>query len=198
MMRNKVFVLVLLLCGGFSLAAQIRPGVSVYVPPVSGRGSKTEDNTLFYNKLVFELTDQDFTLAKTQNAADFSLIGSLAPYGEGKYSFHLGLRNNKTGETTIEGELLYETPDDIGYMFPVLVNTLLYTIPESTVKTDESRTVTVPESTVKEEALARELEKERAEREAIARELEELRTAREAQARELESGRAARREREWP
>jgi hypothetical protein len=138
-MWKNVFILILLLCGGFSLAAKSRPDVSVYVAPVSGRGSKTEDNTLFYNKLVFELTSQNFNLAKTQNGADFSLAGTLAPYGEGQYAFHLVLRDNTTGETRVEGELLYETPDDINQLFPVLVTSLLYTIPEDTGKDDEWR-----------------------------------------------------------
>jgi hypothetical protein len=139
-MRKNIFILALLFCCGFSLAAQSHSGASIYVSPVTGNGSKPEDNSLFYRQLTSELTGQDFKMANTQNGADFSLIGTLAPYGGGQYVFHLGLQDNKTAEVTVEGELLYGTADDINHLFPVLVSSLLYTIPEAApVKNDEWR-----------------------------------------------------------
>jgi hypothetical protein len=136
-MRKNVLVLALLLCGWFSLSAQSHAGVSVYVPPVTGRGYRPEDNSFFYWQLVFELSDQKFNLKNTQNGADFSLIGALAPYtsdpqyGERQYLLRLTLMNNKTGEIKVEGELVYESPDDVSYEFSVLVTTMIYTIPEA-------------------------------------------------------------------
>jgi len=134
-MRKNILVLALLLCGGFSLAAQSRPDASIYVTPVTGTGSRPEDNSAFYKQLVLELTGQGFNLAKTQKGADYSLIGSLTPYTgwEGQFVLHLELRDNKTGEMKVEGELLYEAPDDVKQQFPVLVTALLYTIPPETV-----------------------------------------------------------------
>jgi len=122
--------MVLLFCGGLSLSAQSRTSASIYVSPVTGTGSKPEDNTLFYNQLVIELTDQNYVMVMAQDGADFSLVGTLVQTDEGEFSFHLELQDNKIGETTVEGELLYETVDDINSQFPVLVSTLLYTIPD--------------------------------------------------------------------
>jgi len=137
-MRKNILVLALLFCGGFSLAAQSHPDVSIYVAPVTGRGGKSEENSLFYNQLIYELTDQKINMAKTQKGAEYSLIGRLSPYtgGAGQYVFHLELQNNKTREITVEGELLYETPDDTNQLFSVLVTSLLYTIPGDYIAVD--------------------------------------------------------------
>ena len=130
-MRKNILILALLLCGGFSLAAQSRPDASIYVTPVTGNGSKSDDNSFFYKQLVQEITNQDFNLAKTQKSANYTLIGSLDRYAfvEGQYAFHLELRENKTGELKVEGDLLYESPEDARQQFPFLVSSLLYTIP---------------------------------------------------------------------
>jgi len=140
-MRNNILVLALLLCGGFSLAAQSRPDASIYVTPVTGTGSKAEDNSVFYKQLVLELTGQKFNLAKAQDGAGYSLIGSLGNYTgcEGQFVFHLELRENQTGELKAEGDLLYEAPGDVNQQFPVLVTTLLYTIPIDPAVNDEWR-----------------------------------------------------------
>ena len=130
-MRKNILILVLLFCGGFSLTAQAHTGVSIYVPLVNGIGSKPGDNSLLYNQLVSEVKDLGFNAERVQSKADYSLIGTLAPYSDdGHFSFHLELLDNKTGETTVEGELVYETVDDINSLFPDLVSTLVYTIPE--------------------------------------------------------------------
>jgi hypothetical protein len=144
-MRKNIWVLALLLYGLFSLAAQSRTGASIYVTPVSGIGSAPEDNSLFYRQLVFELTDQNYNLARIQDGADFSLIGVVAPRSGEQYVFYLALRDHKAGEIMVEGELLYETPEDINHLFPVMVTNLLYTIPERTLTE-----ITVPERTVPE------------------------------------------------
>jgi len=145
-MRKNILVLALLFCGGFFLAAQSHSDASIYVRPVSGKGGKPEDNALFYKQLIMEISSLDFNLAKTQRNSDFTLIGNLAPYAgyEGQFALRLELRNNKTGEMKVEGELLYGTADDAMQEFSVLVTTLLYTIPvdavsEKAVKNDDWR-----------------------------------------------------------
>jgi len=138
-MRKNILAMVLLFCGGLSLSAQSRTGTSVYVLPVTGIGSNVEDNSIFYEQLVSELVNHNFIPAKTQKGADFSFVGTLAPTDGKEFSFRLELLDNKTGKTTVEGELLYETPEDINTQFPVLVSSLLYTIPENTGINDEWR-----------------------------------------------------------
>jgi hypothetical protein len=119
------------------LAAQ--SGVSVYVPQVTGTGSNPDDNYLFYRLLLNELAEQNYIAAKAQNRADYSLIAALFPdadeYGEpvsDQFFFHLELMDNKTGNVTVDGQLVYEIPSDVIHLFPVLVYTLLSTIPRNT------------------------------------------------------------------
>jgi len=132
-MRKNILVLALLFCIGFSLPAQSRTGSSIYVLPVMGIGGRPEDNSLFYRQIVFELTDQNYNIARTQEGADYSLIGMLAPFTDiEQFVFNLRLQDNKTGETNVEGELVYEVFDDVNQQFLVLLTTILYTIPEDT------------------------------------------------------------------
>jgi len=136
---KKYIVCLFLLCASFSLYAQSN-SAAVYVPPVTGTGSKPEDNDFFYNQLVSEVTYQHFILAKTQKAAEFSLVGTLsahpdnASYGVKQYVLHLSIVDNKTNKSRSDGELVYEVPEDIKELFPSLVYTLLYTIPEGSGK----------------------------------------------------------------
>jgi hypothetical protein len=134
MKKRVVLLLFFRVC--FSLAAQ--SGISVYVPPVIGTGSNPDDNYLFYRLLLNELTEQNYVAAKTQNRADYSLIAALYPDtdedGEPvstQYFFHLELMDNKTGNVTVDGQLVYEIHSDVISLFPVLVHTLLSTIPEN-------------------------------------------------------------------
>ncbi|MDR2730292.1 MAG: hypothetical protein LBB81_05275 [Treponema sp.] len=140
--KKKIRVLLALFFSvSFTLAAQ--PDASVYVLPVTGTGSKPEDNLFFYRQLVFELTDQNYNLAKTEKDADILLAGSLAPYTEnetsGGYVFRLELKDRKTGEILVDGELLYKNPDELNNPLPVLVYTLLSTVPEDSGKNKEWR-----------------------------------------------------------
>jgi len=134
-MRKYILVLALLLWGGFTLTAQSSTEASIFVTPVTGNGSKSDDNTFFYKQLVLEISGQDFVLAKTQRSANFSLVGSLARYtlGEGQFALLLELRDNKTGELMVEGGLLYGSPEDAREQLSSLVSSLLYTIPPDTV-----------------------------------------------------------------
>jgi len=138
-MRKYILVLALLLCGGFSLAAQSRPPeAAIFIKPVTGNGIKSDDNAFFYKQLIQEIISQDFNLANTQKGANFTLIGSLARYAlsESQYVFHLELRDNKTGELKVDGDLLYETTEDAKQNLPFLITSLLFTIPADIVAED--------------------------------------------------------------
>jgi hypothetical protein len=141
---KKCTVLVLFLCLCFPLAAQSRPYPLIFVAPVTGTGSKPDENFSFYKLLVYELSEQNYSIAKTQAAADYSLIATIAPqineHGTpvlNQYVFRLEVKDNKAGEVTVDGELLYEVPDDVNNLFPVLIDTLLSTIPEEMGKKDD-------------------------------------------------------------
>jgi hypothetical protein len=136
---KKYIVCILLLCASFSLYAQSN-SAAVYVPPVTGTGSNPGDNEFFYKELVSEVNYQHFTLAKARKDAEFSLVGTLSPHpdntpsGAKQYLLHLAILDNKTNKSRSDGELVYEAPEDIKSMFPSLVYTLLYTIPEGSGK----------------------------------------------------------------
>jgi len=129
-MRKTILVLALMFCGALSMAAPSRITASIYIAPVTGRGSRPDDNSWFYTQLEYELTNQRVAIANARRDADYSLIGTVGPYlPTGKFSFHLELQNNKTGAITVEGDLLYVTPYDTEPLFSSLVTSLIYTIP---------------------------------------------------------------------
>jgi hypothetical protein len=131
---KKYIVLLLLLYSVFSLYAQSH-SAAVCVLPVTGTGSTPEDNDFFYNKLASEVTFQGYILVQTLREAEFYLVGTVFPHINNadrpvnQYVFHLLLMDNKTNEINAEGELVYEDPQDLNTLFPVMVHTLLYTIP---------------------------------------------------------------------
>jgi len=130
---KKNIVCIILLCAAFSLYAQSN-SAAVFVPPVTGTGSKPEDNDYFYKQLISEIKYQKFNLAKAQKDAEFSLVAVLSVLpdnadGVKQYNLHLELKDNQTNKARSDGDLVYETPEDIKEMFPSLVYTLLYTIP---------------------------------------------------------------------
>jgi hypothetical protein len=132
---KKNIVCMLLLCVSFSLYAQTN-SAAVYVPPVTGTGSRPSDNEFIYNQLLSEVTYQHFILAKAKKDAEFSLAGTIAlhPINEGQYVLHLALMDNKTNKSLSDGELVYESPEEVKGMFPSLVYTLLFTIPQGSGK----------------------------------------------------------------
>ena len=107
------------------------------MPLITGTGNRWDDNNFFHKQLVSEVTYYQFPLAKKQKDAEYILAGTLsarpdkAPSGAKQYLLHLALRDVKTNASRAEGELVYETPEDIKDLFPNLVYTLLYTIPEA-------------------------------------------------------------------
>ena len=132
---KKYIVCILLLCASFSLCAQTR-SAAVFVQPVTGSGRSPGDNDFFYQQLVYEVGYQKFILAKERKDAEFSIAAAISeqrddvPPGVKQYNIHLSLVDNKTGKTTVDGFLIYETADEVKDLFPTLAYTLLYTIPE--------------------------------------------------------------------
>jgi hypothetical protein len=82
-------------------------------------------------------------MAKTQSSAGYSLVGTLSPQigqsREIQSVFHLVLRNNKTGQVTVEQDLIYRNTDDTYQLLPTQVSTVLNTIPRNTGNTGNSR-----------------------------------------------------------
>jgi len=134
-MMIKHIICILLLCVSFSLYAQSN-SAAVFVPPVTGTGAKPEDNEHFHKQLISEVAYQKFTLTKTQKDAEFSLVGKLSEHPDNPRQFilHLAIIDNKTNTSRSDGELVYEAPEDINDLFPSLVYTLLYTIPQGSGK----------------------------------------------------------------
>ena len=132
---KKNIILLLLFCASFSLYAQSNTA-AVYVPPVTGTGSKPGDNEYFYKQLISEVAYQHFNLAKVKKDAEFSLVGTLSEHSDNarQYILHLEIVDNKTDKARSDGELVYEVPEDIKDLFPSLVYTLLYTIPQDSGK----------------------------------------------------------------
>jgi len=142
-MRMKKFIVCMFLFfTAFSLHAQTaKPAVphtaAVYVLPVTGTGSAPEDNAFFYNKLVSEITFQNYILAQTLNESEYYYIGTLSANpelsdkGVKQYIFQLTIFDTKTNEIQAEGNVVYVDPEEVGDMFSSLVYTLLLTIPET-------------------------------------------------------------------
>ena len=141
---KKIIFILLIFRAVFTVSAQTRQGVSVFVPQITGVGSKPDDNSHFYKQLIFELSVQNLGITQTLKDADYSLIGTLVPNkgnkdwlsGKEQYSFRLELQDNKTGKIIADGELIYETPEDLNNLFPSMVNTLISTIPEKGIENE--------------------------------------------------------------
>jgi len=135
---KKIIFILLIFRAVFTVSAQSHQGVSVFVPQITGVGSKPEDNSLFYKQLIFELSVQSLNITQALKNADYSLIGTLVPNkdnkdllsGQEQFLFRLELQDNRTGKVLANGELIYETPEDLNNLFPSMVNTLISTIPE--------------------------------------------------------------------
>ena len=114
-----------------------KPFASVYVLPVTGIGSKPEDNAFFHNKLTAEITEQSYFLAKSLAESEFYYIGALSASpdpserGGKQFVFRLTLLDTKTNAVQSEGDVVYEDTGEIANAFSTLVYTLLLTIPES-------------------------------------------------------------------
>jgi len=128
---KKLCLTCLLLAGAiFSLAAQSHQRASVYVPPVTGSGIGPGDNAFFSMLVSAELEGRNDITAGTDDAADYSLMGSIDSFSLGEYRFNLKLQNNKTGVTLAENGLIYENLDNVSVFTPVIVYSLLTLIPD--------------------------------------------------------------------
>jgi hypothetical protein len=67
----------LLLCIGIPLAAQNQPNVTVYVEPVIGTDSGPEDIEYFNRLIPEKLEEQNFSVVRTPQLADYTLTGTI-------------------------------------------------------------------------------------------------------------------------
>jgi len=87
---KKCGLFLLLLIVVFPLCAQTDQNILVYVPPVSGTGSTTQDNGIFQNLITRELISWGgITLVETPEEADYSIIGTLRSPSRALYSLQL-------------------------------------------------------------------------------------------------------------
>ena len=125
------------------LSAQARPGVSIYVPEITGTGSGPDDSVFFTQMLMMEVAARNYQLGETFEDSLYSMNGSLSPlvveddaeeYPPPEeeaplYTLHLALVKNETEEVLIEQDLVYSLPEDVNSVLPVLVFTMLASIP---------------------------------------------------------------------
>jgi len=110
---------------------------AVYVLPVTGTGGQPGDNAFYFSRLVSEVIEQKYILAKTMPDSEFYFIGALSVFpdsteaGERQYVFRLTLLDTKTNAVQAEGDVVYTNANEAVNAFSTLVYTLLLTIPES-------------------------------------------------------------------
>jgi hypothetical protein len=141
----------------FPLFAQSRSDISVFIEPVSGDGSSPEDLAYFNEMMAMEVPARGFSLGETKKLADYSLVGSVAPYEmpyedpeeaadedveyedpEGKYyAFHIALIDNETDYVMVEQDLTYQSLEEVNEYFPLLIFNMLANIPLSKLTYDD-------------------------------------------------------------
>jgi hypothetical protein len=121
-----------------ALSAQARPGLSIFIPQVTGTGSGPEDPGFFTQMLAMEVAARNYQLAETRPGSQYSMNGSLSPFileyddgepEEPRYVLHLALEENATSVAVVEQELVYALPEDTYEVLPLLVFTMLANIP---------------------------------------------------------------------
>jgi len=151
----------LLVC--FSLNAQTFRESRIYVPPIAGAGTQSE-NTFFYRLLTYEVTLQYQSIVRNQAGSDYILLGSVDTYAgflsrnpadklaanavpvpppQGRQAeshvFNLQLIDSKTGEIIGEQHLIYtEIDTSINGLVSIIVYNLLSCIPDQ-VETNDWR-----------------------------------------------------------
>lgn len=125
------------------LSAQAGPGVSIFVPEITGTGSGPDDSVFFTQMLMMEVAARNYQLGETLEDSLYSMNGSLSPLvaeddaekypppeeEDPLYTLHLALVENETEAVLIEQDLVYSLPEDVNSVLPVLVFTMLASIP---------------------------------------------------------------------
>lgn len=99
----------------YALAAQ-SPGISVYVPPVSGSAGTPGDIAFFSAQLIRELVERNYYPERSLGTADYILQGNLTHFEgtmpersaeERLFSFHLLLSESGSGKAVAEQTIIY-------------------------------------------------------------------------------------------
>jgi hypothetical protein len=142
----------------FSLFAQMRDDISIFVPPVTGTGSGPDDLIYFTDMTQMEVPARGFALSETQSGADYIIRGSISPYtpeyeepeelGEDEelveipedsyYALHVALIDNQTEYVMVEQDLIYQVLEETNEYFPVLIFNMLANIPLSKLTYDDN------------------------------------------------------------
>jgi hypothetical protein len=113
-------------------------GVSIFVPEVTGTGSSPDDSDFFTQMLMMEVAARNYQLGDSRGDSLYSMNGSLSPIVPEydaedslppEYSLHLTLVETETEAILIEQDLVYTLPEDANAVLPVLVFTMLASIP---------------------------------------------------------------------
>ena len=131
----KRFLICLLVAGAvFPLAAQTSQRAAVYMPSVTGTGSEPRDNTFFFITIYQQLSAQPNITMGTNNNADFTLSGTLAPFGISgatsniEFSFTLSLRDNRTGQIISDQRYRYDKLENAEVAIKLMVDNVLAAI----------------------------------------------------------------------
>ena len=149
MRKTILSILLLFIC--FSLYAQTYREANIYVPPITGAGSLSE-NTFFYRLLAYEVTLQYHSVVRNQTGSDYTLLGFIDTYigffsskiekqpmsdnmeppvlidiqgNENSFVFNLQLLDSKTGEIFGEQYIIY---DEIDSSVNALVSAMIYNL----------------------------------------------------------------------
>jgi len=154
---RKTILSIFFLLACFSLYAQTFREARVYIPPVTGAGSLSE-NTFFYRLITYEVTLQYHSVVRSQAGSDYILRGSIDTYAGflsrnpadklsanavpvppsqgagaqgGSYVFNLELADSKTGEITGEQYLIYSSIDtSVNSLVSVMIYNLFSCVPD--------------------------------------------------------------------
>jgi len=127
-MKKYAALLLLLYFAGFSLYAQTYRDATIYIPPVTGTGSRPGDNEYITNQLIEHLENLNYLPVRSQRNAAFTLHATIARQNsEGQsggggaiplhmsrtYVLNIDLTDNKTGANVIKQNLFYSEPEEI-------------------------------------------------------------------------------------
>ena len=127
-MRKLCIVLLLALCS--PLFAQQNPESTIYIPDVEGIGSGVEDNSYFTHLLERETMARNYRPVKKPGEANYSLVGTIGPHGNGNFVFQLSLVNNSDGNAIVQQQIIYRYFNEVHSLFPVLMLTMFSNLPE--------------------------------------------------------------------
>jgi len=128
-LRANLFIWLFLLGAAFLLYAQNDKIATIYVPQVSGNGSKPGDNAAFTDILIRELKYRNIAVKETQEDADYAIIGTLSPSGPNPANFMLSLAmQDKNGLILYEQTLFYKTVEEANAYLPTILLNMLSSI----------------------------------------------------------------------